>query len=113
MLVRLALNATVLGDILGDITINNQATVSSHGLILLTGVLGEAPLLGDDDLLAAGELHSTSSHYRGRSTYSALRRASRTAGAQASVERTEMMGSPMLTRATRPSGLPKECLIPV
>ena len=110
---RLALNATVLGDILGDITINNQATVSSHGLILLTGVLGEAPFLGDDDLLAAGELHSTSSHYRERSTYSALRRASRTAGAQASVERTEMMGSPMLTRATRPSGLPKECLIPV
>ena len=50
----------MLGDILGDITINNQATVSSHGLILLTGVLGEAPLLGDDDLLAAGELHFSS-----------------------------------------------------
>jgi hypothetical protein len=47
---------TLLGQVLDVATIGLEAASSTSGEVLLAGELGEAPLLGDDDLLATGEL---------------------------------------------------------
>jgi hypothetical protein len=41
---------------LGAVTVCDNSAVGNASLVLLTGPLGEAPLLGDDDQLTAGEL---------------------------------------------------------
>lgn len=40
----------VVGCVLHSDTVRHQQTLGSHALVLLTGVLGEAPLLGDYNL---------------------------------------------------------------
>ena len=53
------LQLSVVGDVLGDVTISHQTTTLSHGSVLLTRVLGESPLLRHHNLLATRELHGS------------------------------------------------------
>ncbi len=108
---------------LGTSTVGNQGAGSNAGRVLLARPLGEAPLLGDDHQLTAGELM----HTEGQSetgwmqgsdgcehTLNLERRRASMAWAWAeSFTRTERMGWPMLTRATLPYGFPKAPRIPV
>merc|ERR1719186_1618370 len=52
---------SVLGKILHTHTIWDKTAISQHGLVFITFPLGEAPLLGDVNLLSAGELKLGSS----------------------------------------------------
>ncbi|GMR32693.1 hypothetical protein PMAYCL1PPCAC_02887 [Pristionchus mayeri] len=50
------LEGSVLLDKLGINSIGNEATFGSHSLVVSLVILGESPLLGDDDKLTSGEL---------------------------------------------------------
>ena len=63
---NLSFELTVIGNVLGNVTGGNELTVLSHFSVFFTSVLGETPLLGDDDLLTTGELHlSTTESFDG------------------------------------------------
>jgi hypothetical protein len=117
-------------DVLGEVALVaeelNVSTVNLDlaGLALLNVLVtlegSEAPVLGDNDLLATGELFRISTAnakiaiLRVRHTlYWQRLRASRAVARCESLVRTDMRIWPMFTRATRPLGLPKAPRIPV
>ena len=54
-----SLQLSVVGHVQSDVTGGLQLAVLSHLSVLLASVLGETPLLGDDNLLATRELHGS------------------------------------------------------
>ena len=100
-------------------TVGEQLALSLALEVLLAAERGEAPVLGDNDLLAARELvlRATES-LEGKTTVcsSLVTLSCRSRQGQNILEsrvRTDMMIWPMLTRATRPLGFPKAPRIPV
>lgn len=55
-LLKVSLQGTLLAQVLDIATVGLETTSSTLGNVILTRQLGEAPLLGDDDLLATSKL---------------------------------------------------------
>lgn len=123
---HVVLERTVVGQELNVSTIDLDATSSLLLQVLLATERGEAPVLGDDDLLATGELvlgaaeslessglvcFDLSAHH-GSVCKCCVDAGSRLDVLESRVRRL-MMIWPMLTRATVPLGLPQAPRIPV